>query len=121
MKQATIKILLIYDHVDRQREVESMLSEMDIDQFDLTCMGSQQLCRDILKTPRYDVCLVDSNFETNSLLAQIRLLGLTAPIIMFTSDSGTEILDALHHGASDCLIKDQLTAANLEESICAVI
>jgi PAS domain S-box-containing protein len=121
MERATIKILLIYDYGDRQREVVSTLSHMDIDQFDLTCMCSQQLSRDSLTSSRYDVCLVDSNLEINSLLARIRLLGLIAPIIMFTNDSGTEILEALHHGASDCLIKDQLTAANLEESICAVI
>ena len=121
MDQANIKILLIYDHAGRQREIEDTLGEMDIDQLDLTSMCSQQLCHDRLKTSCYDVCLVDSSFDRNSLLAQIRLLGLTAPVIMFTNNSGTEILEALHHGASDCLIKDQLTAANLEESICAVI
>ncbi len=121
MDQSTIRILLIYDHADRQRQIEAILNEMEIEQFDLTFMGSQQLCHDSLKTYRYDVCLVDANCETNSLLAQIRRLGLTAPIIMFTNDSGSEILAALHHGASHCLIKDQLTTANLEESICAVI
>jgi len=121
MDQATIRILLIYDRADRQHEIESILNGMDIEQFDLAFMCSQQLCHDSLKTSLYDVCLVDSDGETNSLLAQIRRLGLTAPIIMFTNDSGSEILAALHHGASDCLIKDQLTTANLEESICAVI
>src|SRR5262245_23454300 len=107
MDQANIRILLIYDHADRQREIEDTLRKMDIDQFELTSMCSQQLCQDSLKTSHYDVCLVDSNFERTSLLAQLRLLGLTAPTIMFTNNSGTEILQALHHGAADCLIKDQ--------------
>jgi len=121
MDHTTIRILLIYDYADRQREIEAILNEMDIDQLDLTAMCSQQLGHDSLKTSRYDVCLVDSNFERTSLLAQIRLLGMTAPVMMLTNDSGSEILAALHHGAVHCLIKDQLTAANLEESICAVI
>ncbi|MBC8030602.1 MAG: PAS domain S-box protein [Pyrinomonadaceae bacterium] len=40
---------------------------------------------------------------------------------MLTSDSAAEVLEAMRHGAADCLIRETLSARSLEESVCVVM
>jgi PAS domain S-box-containing protein len=70
---------------------------------------------------RYDVCIIDSVDNAKDLISEARGLGFTRPIITLTSNSAAEVLDAMRAGALDCLMRDDLTAAKLEESICSVI
>ena len=56
-----------------------------------------------------------------SLLEESRRVGFATPIIVLTSNSAHEVINAMRHGAADCLVRESLTAEALEESICVVI
>ena len=81
--------------------------------------------RDIIEAFRsdaYDVCLIDSASGNGPrLFAQGRSLGYTAPVILVTSNDAREAINAIGSGASDCLIRDELTAAVVERMICSVV
>jgi len=121
MGEWQLKILLIYDHFESRDRVFGLLSQSDLGTFHLDCIQPHQLNApgSVLTPP--DVCVIESSIEKATLFTRIRAAGVYAPIIVLTTESGFEVLDALHHGAANCLIKENLMAANLEESICAVI
>ncbi|HEY8226984.1 MAG TPA: PAS domain S-box protein [Pyrinomonadaceae bacterium] len=120
MEPWQLKILLVYDRAESRDWVFDLLSRSDISAFQLDCIQPYQLNTKVnAMTP--DVCLVDSALEKSALFALMRGSGIRAPMVVLTGDSARDVLDALHHGAADCVIKSQLTSARLEESICAVI
>jgi PAS domain S-box-containing protein len=121
MGEWQLKILLIYDHFESRNWVFGLLSQSDLGTFQLDCMQPYQLNVPASVVTPPDVCVIESSIEKATLFTRIRAAGVCAPIIVLTTESGFEVLDALHHGAADCLIKKNLVAANLEESICAVI
>jgi PAS domain S-box-containing protein len=65
--------------------------------------------------------VIDSPGKEILVLEALRRIGFDAPIMMITSDSAYEVLNAMRHGAADCLVRDTLTAEALEESICVVM
>jgi len=121
MGEWQLKILLVYDAFESRDWVFGLLSQSDLGAFQMDCVQPYQLSLPwpTLSTPH--VCLIDSSIEKATLFGRIRAAGISAPIIVLTTESGFDVLDALHQGAADCLIKLNLIPANLEESICAVI
>lgn len=81
--------------------------------------------RDILEGFRgknYDVCLIDSASGNGPrLFAQARSLGCAAPVILVTTNDAREAVNALRSGVADCLVRDDMTAAGVERSICCVV
>ena len=81
--------------------------------------------RDILEELRgkaYDVCLIDSASGNGlKLFSQARSLGVGAPVILVTSNDAREAVNAIRTGIADCLIRDDMTAAAIERSICTVV
>jgi PAS domain S-box-containing protein len=69
----------------------------------------------------HDVCIVDSLNCGPQLIRALRRLQFDGPIIVLTRESATEVLDAIHQGAADCLFRDNLSAPGLEQSICGAI
>lgn len=98
------------------------LSEADATNYKV-CFAADYL--DILEGFRggnYDVCLIDSAGSNGcKLFAQARSLGFDAPIILLTSNDAGEAVTAIRRGVADCLIRDDLTAASIERSICSVV
>jgi PAS domain S-box-containing protein len=43
------------------------------------------------------------------------------PIIVVTDNDANTVVAAIRNGAADCLLRDQLTPANIERSICCVV
>ena len=121
MGEWQLRILLVYDGFESRDWIFGLLSQSDLGAFQLDCVQPYQLIVSWFTPTLPHVCLVDSSADKAALFARLRAAGISAPIIVFTTESGFEVLDALHHGAADCLIKLNLIAANLEESICAVI
>jgi PAS domain S-box-containing protein len=121
MKVWPLKVLMIYECAENRDLAFRLLRQSDIGPVQLDSIKPLQLSRTkpVLRAP--DVCIVDSQADRMTLFARIRAIGINAPIVVLTTDSGSDVLDALHHGAADCLIKSQLTAASFEESICAVM
>lgn len=120
MKSQSLNVLLVYDNIDSKNFIEEVLRTSDIEQFSLECIPAQLVLKGVQHT-RHDVCLVESLGSLATELILTLKATLNCPIIFVTWDSGTEVLNALHAGASDCLIRNKLTPATLEESICSVV
>src|SRR4030095_10631770 len=68
----------------------------------------------------YDGCVIDVE-DGPRLVPEARRLGFTVRIIMITANSANEVLSAFRAGVLDCLVRDDLTAARLEQSVCWVM
>jgi PAS domain S-box-containing protein len=121
MGEWQFKILLIYDGLESRDWLFGLLGQSDLGTFQLDCIQPYQLNLPASVVAAHDVCIIDSSAEKTTLIGRVRAAGICAPVIVLTTESGFDVLDALHRGAADCLIKKNLTAANLEESICSVI
>lgn len=76
---------------------------------------------DKIQSEEYDVCLLDYHLDTCTaidLLTEARKMPLDTIYIVFTGDrlSGSDN-DVIRAGATDYLVKDELTTHNLERSI----
>jgi len=116
-----LNILFIADQSESLELVRSLLAETDIPKLELDCVSDRVSAINWFSRNRHDICIIDATENGIDLMAESRRVGFTVPIIMLTGNSGTEVLSALKHGAMDCLLREGLTAAGLEETICAVI
>ena len=121
MADASLKILLVYDNDESRCHIEEILRTSDIDEFRLESVPVQLIAEGEAINLNHDVCIVESiGMQVTQLLLTLKA-GLSCPIIVLTWDSGTEVLNALRAGAADCLIRNKLNSAQLEESIFAAI
>jgi PAS domain S-box-containing protein len=120
VRDTELQILIVYDRVESRVSLEKSLSRTDIKRFNVRPVPASlaELC--FSAKPPYDICLIDSS-EATSLMSKARLLGFNIPMIVLTEDLASEVLDAIHAGASDCVIATGFTPAQLEESICSTI
>ena len=117
-----IKILLIDHAAPMATSVRNLLAESCPNNFKVNAVLSY---RGILKGFRShdaDVCVIDSAFGNGlKLFTQARGMGCTAPVILLTENSAAEVLEAIHSGVADCLIRDGLDVARVERAICSVV
>jgi len=120
VRDTELQILIVYDRIESRVLLEKTLSRTDIKRFNVRPVPASlaEVC--FSAKPPYDICLIDSS-ESTSLMNKARLLGFNIPMIVLTEDLATEVLKAIHGGASDCLIASAFTPAELEESICSTI
>ncbi|MGZ3691623.1 MAG: ATP-binding protein [Pseudobdellovibrio sp.] len=115
------KILLIDDDEDDFVNIREIFSEISRSQYNLVWKSSYQDGIQSLKTETYDACLLDFRLGAKTgleLLHEINRSGPNCPIIFLTGHSDFDLdLQAMQVGASDYLIKDQLSAPLLERSI----
>jgi PAS domain S-box-containing protein len=117
----SIKILLVGDEGGRLESIQMLLNDTDLGRCVVDAVGPAETISRNCWRNRYDVCLIDSHDNAMDLISEARGIGFTRPIIMLTSNSADDVLQAMRAGALDCLVRDDLTAAKLEESICSVI
>jgi PAS domain S-box-containing protein len=121
MADKGLKILLVYDNDESRSHIEETLRTSDIEQFRLESVPVHLIEKGAAKNLNHDVCILESiGLQATQLLLTLKAF-LNCPIIVLTWDSGTEVLRALRAGAADCLIRNKLTPAQLEESIFAAI
>jgi PAS domain S-box-containing protein len=121
MLSGTLKILVVGDEGGGLESIQRLLSETDLGRCDLQgVLPGETITKNCWRN-RYDVCIIDSAAKAMDLISEARGLGFNRPIIMLTSNAASEVLQAMRAGALDCLVRDDLTAAKLEESICSVI
>jgi PAS domain S-box-containing protein len=117
-----IKILLIDNSLDCELSVRSFLSALPTDQFHVQICSGYHSILDGFRNQTTDICLIDSRTGNGlKLLAQARSVGFSAPIVLVTDNDANEVVAAIRNGAADCLVRDQLTLANIERSICCVV
>ena len=121
MFESVVKILLIADEGGGLEFIQTLLRGTGLGQSDLEAVRPDETITKNCWRNRFDVCIIDSAANAMELISQGRGLGFTRPIIMLTSNSVTEVLVAMRAGVLDCLVRNELTAARLEESICSVI
>jgi PAS domain S-box-containing protein len=120
MSHRSLKILLIHDAAESRPEFRELLSKTDFAQFRLDYVSADIAFRAFHRN-YYHVCVIDSAVKGIWILGEARRAGFQPPIIMLTSNSAYEVLNAMHHGAADCLVRETLTSGALEESICVVL
>jgi PAS domain S-box-containing protein len=121
MFQQALKVLLVHEDVGSPKEIYRLLNQTDLGEFEFEWVSSSLMKQNGLSHGVYDVCLIDSAGNGISLLTELRRVTSNLPIVLLTQDSASQVLAALHHGATDCLVRENLTSASLEESICAAI
>ena len=117
-----ITILLIDHALECERSVRDLLSALPADQFRVKCGQGYRAILEGFRSQTADVCVIDS-FAGNGLklLAQARSLGPSLPIVVVTANDASEVVAAIRNGAADCLVRDQLTPANIERSLCCAV
>lgn len=120
MSDKSLRILFVYEAIESPREFRDLMSKTDFAQFEFdyvpTALAFQAFHRN-----RYRVCVIDSTGQGVWTLQDLRRADFATPIIVLTSNSAYEVINAMHQGAADCLVKETLTAETLEESICVAI
>lgn len=119
--QDMLKILLVDDYGKSSSHVAELLSGSDLPEFMLyhvsICFAATSFIND-----SYSACIIDSKAaNASTLIAAAKQLGAVFPIIVLTSDSADEVLEAIRSGAADCLKRNSLTAPLLERTICSAI
>jgi PAS domain S-box-containing protein len=120
MSQKVLKILLVNDDPIRRPQLRELIHQTDLARVELDHLPTK-VAHCGFRPDYYNVCIIDSLEQAISLLEESRRVGFATPIIVLTSDSASEVIHAMRHGAADCLVRDSLTAVALEESICVVI
>ena len=116
-----ISILLVDHALENPRSIRNLFSAANTD-FKLSYATSYRDILEGFRSKTFDVCLIDSAVDNGlRLYAQSRSLGCTAPTVIVTSGDAREAINAIRSGVADCLIRDELTAAGIEHSICCVV
>jgi len=116
-----ISILLVDQALENPRSIRRLLSSSP-NNFELRCATTYLEIVDAFRSETSDVCLIDSETEAGlKLFAQARSLGYTAPIVLVTPNDAREAIKAIREGASDCLIRDELSVAGIEHSVCCMV
>ena len=117
-----ITILFIADSLESEPDVRGLLSALPADQFQVQYCSGYRAIRQGFRSQTADICVIDANAGNGlNLLAQALSVGLSVPIVMVTADDASEVVAAIHNGAADCLVRDQLTPASIQRSLCCVV
>lgn len=115
------KILLIDDDEDDYVNIRDLLSEITRTRYKLTWKSSYEEGLQAIKSEGFDACLLDYRLGRRTgleLLQEVRRLDLNCPVIFLTGHGDFEIdVQAMQVGASDYLVKSNLTSYLLERSI----
>lgn len=116
-----ISVLIVDQALENPRSICKLLSSSRND-FTLNYASSYREILEGFRGKAYDVCLIDSSLDNGlKLLAQARSLGCTAPIVIVTSNDARETIRAIRNGVADCLVRNDLSAAGIEHSVCCVV
>ncbi|EFK08596.1 ATPase/histidine kinase/DNA gyrase B/HSP90 domain protein [delta proteobacterium NaphS2] len=116
-----IKVLLVEDDADDHAIIQHLLLKIPNTRFLMDWVTHYDAALKSLATHNYDVCLLDFHLGAHDGLEVLAKAGekmWETPIIFLTGQGEYEVdIRAMNLGASDYLVKDQLTAALLERSI----
>ncbi len=115
------RILLIDDDEDDFVNLRDLFEEIPRSKYKITWKSSYKEGLEALHKHVFDACLLDYRLGEHTgidLLKEVQKLGLVCPIIFLTGHSDFDLdIQAMQVGASEYLIKGQLTAPLLERSV----
>jgi protein-histidine pros-kinase len=121
MGQQPTRVLLIEDDESDYLLVRRMLSSIPNRVFDLEWAPSYSAGLEAIRRAEHDVCLLDYRVDGSDgleLLKKAHEAGSNAPVIVLTGISDHQLdVEAMRLGAADFLVKDQVTATQLERSM----
>jgi len=121
MERRYFRVLLIEDDEDDYTLLQRMLSESNSTKFSLQWMTTYEAGVQGIFSAEYDICLLDYRLGQKDgleLLREVTARGCEMPIIFLTGQGGYDIdIEAMEAGASDYLVKGQITPDVLERSI----
>ncbi len=121
MSQTSFRILLIDDDEDDFIHIRDLLSDVRSSKYLVTWKSTYSDGLKALSDENFDACLLDYKLGEKTgldLLVETKKRAFSYPIIFLTGMSDFELdLKAMESGASDYLVKDQLTYPLLERSI----
>lgn len=116
-----IRVLLVEDDEDDYVLTTSLLDEIKTDEFEPVWAKTYEEALDAISANCFDVCLFDYRLGAHNGLELLRAArdgGYNCPSILLTGQGDHEVdIKAMKAGASDYLVKGQITPANLERSI----
>lgn len=114
-------VLLIDDDEDDYVILKALFSEIPRSKYNITWKSSYRDGLEALRTGKHDVCLLDYRLGERTgieLLEEVSRLEYMCPIIVLTGYSDFNLdIQAMQMGASEYLVKSQLTAPLLERSL----
>src|SRR3990167_10360098 len=121
LNREKMKILLVDDDEEDYIITKDILSEAKGVRFDLRWENTYKNALSILSENQFDICLFDYNLGEKTgleLLQEAVKKGYKGPIIILTGQDDHEIdNEAIKTGASDYLIKEQISPTLIERSI----
>src|SRR5206468_11880302 len=116
-----VRVLLIEDSESDYLLTRHILGSIENQTFDLAWASSWQTGIEAIRRAAHDICLLDYRIgggDGLELLRESREGSYSPPVILLTGVSDYRLdVEAMHLGAADFLVKDQLTPALLERSI----
>lgn len=116
-----IRILLVDDDQEDYLITEDLLQDVSNRNYELQWASSYQEGLKRIRERQHDIFLVDYRLGAQSGLELVRTaigMGVIQPILLLTGQGDREIDEqATRAGASDYLVKGELTASNLERAI----
>lgn len=121
MKKHSLRVLLVEDDEDDYLIVRELLSEVSSTGYELEWVKTYQAALETIGQGLYDICLLDYRLGQDSGLDLIRELterGYVKPVILLTGYGDYDLdVQAMGLGATDYLVKGEVTAPLLERSI----
>lgn len=121
MSAHVFQILLIEDDEDDYVNIRDLFREISSGKYEVSWKSSYGEGLEALQGGRFDACLLDYRLGARTgldLLKEAHRIGITCPIIFLTGHGDFDLdLQAMQVGASDYLVKGQLTAPLLERSV----
>ncbi len=121
MEQASLRVLLIDDDRASYLTTKNLLMTSEEGTFSLDWVTDSAAALNAMTRREYDVYLLDYRLGPDSgldVLQAARAQGCQEPIIFLTGQGDRRVdLAAMHAGATDYLVKGQLTAALLGRSL----
>jgi PAS domain S-box-containing protein len=121
MSHDPLSILFVSDIPGSAERTKQILEQTDLKKYQFDSVTGLVEALGIVVRKDYDVCVLDCLERSARLIPELRRVRFDPPIVVLTADSVNQVLDAIHQGAADCLLRENLSAPALEQSICAAI
>ncbi len=119
--RSPVKVLLIDDDEDDYILTRQWLAEVESRRYDLHWVDSYDHALEAIGRERYDICLLDYRLGQHSgleLLKELAEVDSRIPVILMTGAERMDVdIEGMRLGATDYLVKGQMTPDLLERAI----